>query len=77
MTDTLAPRQSQVIALVVVGRSNKEIARVLRINEATVKNHCSDIYRVLGARNRPHAAALWWQRTREACVALAGTEGER
>jgi DNA-binding NarL/FixJ family response regulator len=41
--DPLTPRERQVAALVVEGRSNKEIALVLRIGPATVKNHVHNI----------------------------------
>jgi DNA-binding NarL/FixJ family response regulator len=40
------------------GYSNKEIARNLRIAEATTKIHAAAVLRELGARNRTEAAAL-------------------
>lgn len=50
-------RQSQVLALMTAGRSNKEIARTLHIAEGTVKVHITAAFRVLGVHNRVSAAA--------------------
>jgi DNA-binding NarL/FixJ family response regulator len=54
----LTPRQFEVMSLLAEGISNKEIARGLRIAEATVKIHVAAIMRALGARNRTEAAVL-------------------
>jgi DNA-binding NarL/FixJ family response regulator len=55
---TLSPREGQVLAFVVDGYSNREIAAELGIAHNTVKNHVRTILRKMGARNRAHAAAL-------------------
>lgn len=52
----LTPRQSDVAKLLMQGKSNKEIGRSLNIAEGTVKQHCTEIYRKLGAANRTQAA---------------------
>ena len=52
----LTPRQLEVLTLIKEGRSNKEIARILNMAEATVKTHCSAIFRELGVANRTQAA---------------------
>ena len=52
----LTKRQHEVLSLVVRGLSNKEIARVLDIAEATTKIHMAALLRALGARNRTEAA---------------------
>jgi DNA-binding NarL/FixJ family response regulator len=52
----LTPRQLEVLSLIKEGRSNKEIARSLNMAEATVKTHCSAIFRELGVDNRTQAA---------------------
>jgi DNA-binding NarL/FixJ family response regulator len=52
----LTPRQREVLQLIKEGRSNKEIARTLNMAEATVKTHCSAIFRELGVDNRTQAA---------------------
>jgi DNA-binding NarL/FixJ family response regulator len=52
----LTPRQRQVCVLLRQGLSNKMIAAELGIGEGTVKNHITDIFRVLNATNRTQAA---------------------
>lgn len=49
------PREHDVLTLLCRGRTNQEIARALRITEATVKNHLASIYEKLGAGNRVEA----------------------
>jgi DNA-binding NarL/FixJ family response regulator len=55
---TLTPRQKDVLSLLARGRSNKEIARMLGIAEATIKIHTAALLRVLGVRNRTEAAVV-------------------
>ncbi|HYM01744.1 MAG TPA: response regulator transcription factor [Stellaceae bacterium] len=52
----LTPRESEVLALLAAGRSNKEIGLTLNLQEITVKLHARNIYRKLGVRNRVEAA---------------------
>jgi NarL family two-component system response regulator LiaR len=54
----LTPRQKEVLALIVKGLSNDEIAGRLVISLATVRYHVSSILSKLGAANRAEAAAL-------------------
>jgi len=54
----LTPRERDVLRGVAEGKSNKEIARDLNIQEVTVKLHVKTLSRKLGARNRTHAAML-------------------
>jgi DNA-binding NarL/FixJ family response regulator len=51
----LTPRQVDVLALLVQGKSNKLICRTLNLAEGTVKTHTAAIYRALGAMNRTQA----------------------
>lgn len=51
----LTRRQKQVLDLVAQGRTNKEIARVMGIEEGTVKVHVKAVMDRLGANNRTHA----------------------
>jgi len=55
--DVLSARESEVLALVVSGCSNQEIARELGITRNTVKNHLRSILVKLGVKNRVQAAA--------------------
>ena len=52
----LTPRQVEVLALMMQGKSNKLICRTLDLAEPTVKNHVSAILKALGAVNRTEAA---------------------
>lgn len=54
----LTPRQHDVLELIVNGKSNKEIARVLSLSEGTVKMHIAALLRNLGVSNRTAAAAF-------------------
>lgn len=54
----LTSREREVVALVDQGLSNKEIARQLTIEVATVKNHVHNALEKLGARRRSEAAAM-------------------
>ncbi len=54
----LTPRETDVLRGISEGKSNKEIARDLDIQEVTVKLHLKTLSRKLGARNRTHAAML-------------------
>jgi DNA-binding NarL/FixJ family response regulator len=49
---TLTDRQKEVLKMLVAGRSNKEIAAPLGIEERTVKAHVAEMMRKLGVRNR-------------------------
>lgn len=53
----LTPRQQDVLRLLVLGLSNKEIMRRLNVGEGTVKIHVAALLRNLGVRNRSAAAA--------------------
>jgi DNA-binding NarL/FixJ family response regulator len=48
----LTPREVQVLEYIVAGKSNREIAEALFIEEKTVKNHVSNIYSKLHLKNR-------------------------
>lgn len=55
-TAGLTPRQLEVLALLVEGGANKEIAHRLNLAEATVKMHVTAILKCLGVNNRTRAA---------------------
>ena len=56
--DDLSDREREVLALLVQGRSNAEIAEQLMVSTAAAKYHVSSILSKLGAVNRTEAAAL-------------------
>jgi len=53
----LTPRELEIVSLIAEGRSNKEIARSLQIELATVKNHVHNILEKLGVARRTEAVA--------------------
>ena len=53
----ITPREREVLALVVEGATNRQIARQLYITEKTASVHVSNIIRKLGVANRGEAAA--------------------
>lgn len=56
--ETLTPRESEVLALIVRGRTNPQIADSLTISESTVKTHVSRILAKLAVSRRTEAALL-------------------
>jgi len=60
----LSPRQSQILALMAEGCSDKEIARKIGVSYPTVRTHIDRIFRDHGLRNRTEAVAVWLSRLR-------------
>jgi FixJ family two-component response regulator len=56
--ETLSPRERQVMALVVRGRLNKQIAADIGISEITVKVHRSQVMRKMQASSLPDLARM-------------------
>ena len=54
--DRLTERETDVLRLISVGLSNKEVARRLSIGEGTVKTHVSSVLNKLGLQSRTQAA---------------------
>jgi len=54
--DRLTERETDVLRLISVGLSNKEVARRLNIGEGTVKTHVSSVLNKLGLQSRTQAA---------------------
>ena len=48
----ITERQIEVLALMMQGKSNKEICRILKLAEPTVKNHVAATLKALKVKNR-------------------------
>lgn len=55
----LTERESQILAQVARGLTNKEIARDLSLSEKTVKHHMTNVMQKLQVRNRVEAAMMF------------------
>lgn len=55
---SLTPREEQILGLVSDGKSNKEVAREIGLQEKTIKHHMTSILQKLQARNRTEAALM-------------------
>lgn len=55
---SLTSRETEVLQLVMIGESNKAIARRLQIGLGTVKSHMGAIMNKLGATSRTHAVGI-------------------
>jgi DNA-binding NarL/FixJ family response regulator len=54
----LSAREAEVLALLVLGDSNAEIAEQLFVSHRTIKNHLCAIYERMSVRNRVEAATV-------------------
>lgn len=69
LVETLTAREEQVLASLVDGMTNKEIARQFSLAEKTIKHHMTSILQKLQARNRVEAAMIgrdYFDREKEA-----------
>jgi two-component system, NarL family, nitrate/nitrite response regulator NarL len=57
-TDSLSPREREVLALVAAGQTNKAIAEALYVSPNTVKTHVSSLLHKLRADTRVQLAAI-------------------
>ena len=58
LTESLTPRESEVLQMLASGLANKEIATRLAISEHTVKFHVASILGKLGAGSRTEAVSI-------------------
>lgn len=56
--DSLTAREEEILRLVAQGKSNKEVARTLDLQEKTVKHYMTIILQKLQVRNRTEAALV-------------------
>jgi DNA-binding CsgD family transcriptional regulator len=59
----VAPRQRQVLAMLVGGHTDAEIASALGISISTVRTYLGRLYRDNGFANRTEAVVAWLQFT--------------
>ena len=57
--DALSAQERRVLALVVDGKTNKEIAAALGLSDKTVKNYLSNAFQKLGVTRRSQAAVVF------------------
>ena len=57
LAEPLTERETQIVRMLVEGKSNKAIGKLLSMGEGTVKSHLRNIYRKLQVRTRAEAAA--------------------
>lgn len=55
---SFTPREKDVIELLLEGKSNAEMAKLLKVEIITIKQHVRNIRLKIGAKNRTHAAIM-------------------
>ena len=58
-TEELSPQERRVLAQVVEGKTNKQIALALGLSDKTVKNYLSNAFQKLQVNRRSHAAVVY------------------
>jgi DNA-binding NarL/FixJ family response regulator len=71
----LSLREREVLALVVMGQSNGQIARRLHLAESTVKSHLVSTFAKLGVRSRAEAAQVVSDPQRMLTTGVVGLSG--
>ena len=61
-TQSLAPQEERVLALVAEGLTNKEIGAALQLSDKTVKNYLSNMFQKLHITRRAQAATFFAKR---------------
>jgi DNA-binding CsgD family transcriptional regulator len=59
LKELLTAKEAEILTLISIGKSNKEIAGELFIEVSTVKTHINKIYNKLGVRNRKEAKSVY------------------
>ncbi|MCI2425573.1 ATP-binding cassette domain-containing protein [Candidatus Acetothermia bacterium] len=61
-TSPLTKREIEILKLLALSKSNREIAEELYLSEETVKSHIKKIFRKLGFKSRTEAGSYFWHR---------------
>ena len=59
----VTPRQAQILRLIALGLSDKEIASSLGVSPRTVQTHLVRLYQEHGLHTRSAAVAFWLEKT--------------
>jgi DNA-binding NarL/FixJ family response regulator len=77
LQSALSPQEERVMALVVEGKTNKDIAAALALSDKTVKNYLYNAFQKLGIERRTQAAAVFDIARLEKAQARARDEGSQ
>ncbi len=55
----LSSKEKEILKMLSLGKTNKEIGAALYISEKTVRNYVSNIFKKINVSNRTEAAAYW------------------
>ena len=61
ITPALTAREMQVLASLMLGKTNREIGRELSISESTAKTYVASIFVKFGVSTRVEAAIVGWE----------------
>jgi len=67
--EQLSPQEKRVLAQVVEGKTNKQIAAALGLSDKTVKNYLSNAFQKLQVNRRSHAAVMYAKLQQEKAAA--------
>jgi len=56
--NTLGKRQLEILSLIMLGHTNREIAEILHLSPETIKSHVKSILKKLGVKDRTQAVSL-------------------
>ncbi len=59
---TLSPREFEVLRLIAVGKSNRQIAEELSLSPRTIERHIANIYLKIDVHSKAEATAFAWSR---------------
>ena len=60
----LTNKESEVMQLLLLGKTNKEISKILDISQSTAKAHLEHIFKKLNVHNRLQAVLVYMEKTK-------------